>query len=256
MSPGLLLDPEPQSVRRARRWVGEALEDLGREDLVDSAQLGVSELVTNAILHAGPPVTVRVRGTAQHPRVEVHDASRRPPSLNTAMADDDQLLSTVGRGLAIIALYSATWGAEMPVRIFAQFRGWYAEISREVRILSLAHPENYPVAAAIAELALQVERERVQSRGVEVLDAAIAAGAERVDLDYRVVPSAPGTMRRLDELVDLVDDFARQHRLLTMPASPQLVELRRWYAGEFYRQAAGELPTPWSGSYEVGPAVS
>ena len=67
----LPLEPDPQSVKRAREWVGDVLERLGRDDLVDSAELGVSELVTNAILHADPPITVRVRGTRNHPRVEV-----------------------------------------------------------------------------------------------------------------------------------------------------------------------------------------
>ena len=61
MSARLLLDPDPQSVRRARVWIGEELERLGRPDLVDSAELGISELVTNAILHADPPITVRLK---------------------------------------------------------------------------------------------------------------------------------------------------------------------------------------------------
>ena len=69
----LPLEPDPKSVKRAREWVGDVLERLGRDDLVDAAELGVSELVTNAILHADPPITVRVRGTRNHPRVEVRE---------------------------------------------------------------------------------------------------------------------------------------------------------------------------------------
>ena len=109
----LLLDPTPHSVKQARRWVSDVLAGLGRADLVVSAELGVSELVTNAILHADPPIVVRVRGTRDHPRVEVHDHSRHPPEINAAMTDDDNLLSTTGRGLGIVALYSASWGSDV-----------------------------------------------------------------------------------------------------------------------------------------------
>ena len=50
-------------------------------DLVECAEFGVSELVTNAVLHGTPPIKVRVRGTWEHPRVEVIDGSTEPPIL-------------------------------------------------------------------------------------------------------------------------------------------------------------------------------
>ncbi len=111
----LELTSEPQSVRRARVYVVDELEALGRDDLVDAAELGVSELVTNAILHAEPPITVRVGGTSVHPRVEVHDTSSAPPQMR-AMTDEDRLLATIGRGLGIVSMYSTTWGAEVSPR--------------------------------------------------------------------------------------------------------------------------------------------
>lgn len=325
MSAPLLLEPEPQSVRRARLWVVDELTGLGRSDLTDAAELGVSELVTNAILHAEPPITVRLGGTVLHPRVEVHDNSRRPPTVNNGMTEDDQLLRTVGRGLGIVALYSTSWGADvssdgkvvwfepalepgfdfgddlagdldeelgggqtaepddlagdvfdldravdalmtgadepaelvtvrllgMPARVFGGFRVWYAEIRRELRLLAFSHAAEYPVATELAELTLQVEQERRLARGIEELDAALEAGLERVDLTYLVPPSAPSTMARLAGLLDQVDEFCREHRLLTMAASPQQVQLRRWYTGEFTRQATGLPPLPWPGSYVV-----
>lgn len=109
----LPIEPDPESVQTARRWVTDVLQSLGRDDLVDSAELGVSELVTNAILHADPPISVQVRGTKDHPRVEVRDHSQHPPELNHDMTDEDSLLSTIGRGLGIVALYSTTWGSEV-----------------------------------------------------------------------------------------------------------------------------------------------
>lgn len=89
------------------------MTDIGRVDLVDSAELGVSELVTNALIHSAPPVAVRVRGTQAHPRIEVADRSLVPPRPTELTDDEDDLLSTFGRGLALVALHSARWGSDI-----------------------------------------------------------------------------------------------------------------------------------------------
>ncbi|HYF72096.1 MAG TPA: ATP-binding protein [Nocardioides sp.] len=98
----------------ARRWVVGTCHDIGRSDLVECAELGVSELVTNALLHGEPPLSVRVRGTREHPRVEVRDGSVELPLMPTAaVQDEDDLLLTFGRGLSIVARCSTAWGVEV-----------------------------------------------------------------------------------------------------------------------------------------------
>ena len=100
----------------ARRWVVETCAAIGRADLAECAQLGVSELVTNALLHGEPPITVHVRGTQEHPRVEVRDSSVEAPILPHQPLDrpeTDDLLLTFGRGLSIVARSSEAWGAEI-----------------------------------------------------------------------------------------------------------------------------------------------
>lgn len=116
----LSLDTTPSAVAEARRWVVGVCSELGRTDLVDSAELGVSELVTNAILHGQSPIGVRVRGTDRHPRIEVYDASNRPPVIppdpfreHTDQDDEDAFLMTSGRGLAMVAMSSDAWGASI-----------------------------------------------------------------------------------------------------------------------------------------------
>lgn len=112
--PALSLGAGPRGVQDARRWVVATFEDIGRPELIECAELGVSELVTNALLHAVPPIQVRVRGTREHPRVEVRDGSRERPVLPTPVdADEDDLLLTFGRGLSIVARCSDAWGAEI-----------------------------------------------------------------------------------------------------------------------------------------------
>jgi anti-sigma regulatory factor (Ser/Thr protein kinase) len=299
------LAPEPRSVREARLYVVDELQAIGRDDLSDAAELGVSELVTNAILHARPPIVVRVGGTQTHPRVEVHDSSSAPPRLRS-MTAEERLLATVGRGLGIVAMYSSTWGADvsadgkivwfepvadpeldldndlagdvfslddvvderlagqgppeeqltvrllgMPVRVFAHHRMWYDEVRRELRLLALTHGDEYPIAKEFSDVTLQVEGERRQAGGIDRLDEAIREGREQIDLEYVVPVSAPATMRRLTGVLEQVDVFCREQRLLTLEPTAQLLELRRWYLGEFVRQGAGEDPQPWPGPYHL-----
>lgn len=112
--PALSLGSGPRGVQDARRWVVSTCHDIGRSDLVECAELAVSELVTNALLHAEAPLSVRVRGTREHPRVEVRDGSRELPLMPTAGGqDEDELLLTFGRGLSIVARCSAAWGVEV-----------------------------------------------------------------------------------------------------------------------------------------------
>lgn len=112
--PALTLGPGPKGVQDARRWVVDVCRAIGRDDLIECAELGVSELVTNAVLHGSAPTQVRVRGTAEHPRIEVRDASVEQPVLPTPLSlDPDDLLLTFGRGLAMVARASDAWGADI-----------------------------------------------------------------------------------------------------------------------------------------------
>jgi len=114
--PPLALGQGPRGVQDARRWVADLCLEIERPQLSECAQLGVSELVTNALLHGEPPITVRMRGTVEHPRVEVRDSSVEPPILPSQPLErpqTDGLLLTFGRGLTIVARCSDAWGAEI-----------------------------------------------------------------------------------------------------------------------------------------------
>ncbi|WP_340537267.1 ATP-binding protein [Nocardioides sp. GXZ039] len=112
--PALTLGAGPRSVQDARRWVVSTLREIGRDDLVESAELAISEIVTNALLHGTPPIVVRVRGTREHPRIEVADQSTEAPTLPQPPTGDElEDLLTVGRGLSIVARASEAWGAEI-----------------------------------------------------------------------------------------------------------------------------------------------
>jgi anti-sigma regulatory factor (Ser/Thr protein kinase) len=73
------LPPASTVVREARLAVRHALTKVGASDLVDAAELATSELVTNAVVHAGSQVTLRITAEARAVRVEVGDTSRHLP---------------------------------------------------------------------------------------------------------------------------------------------------------------------------------
>ena len=94
--------PEVASVAAARRFVGETLSSWGVDE-VDDAMLLTSELVTNAIVHAGTEVEVVCESLGGQVRVEVHDRhqARRIP------VPGDQVS---GRGLLFPETLATSWG--------------------------------------------------------------------------------------------------------------------------------------------------
>lgn len=71
----------------------------------DDAILVLSELVTNAVLHAGGARRIRVDCAGGRIRISVHDADPRP----ARMAADVPAVG--GRGLRIVARLSRRWGS-------------------------------------------------------------------------------------------------------------------------------------------------
>jgi hypothetical protein len=49
-------------------------------------------------------------------------------------------------------------------------------------------------------------------------------------------------------MLDETDEFAASARLLTLPASPTSVAVRRWFNTELIRQLRGGSPVPWADS--------
>lgn len=78
------------------------------EDCVGTAELLASELVTNAVRHALPPLALRVLLEPGTARLEVRDSSSdRPQVVNHG---DDLTLS--GRGMLLVDALADGWGVE------------------------------------------------------------------------------------------------------------------------------------------------
>ncbi|WP_226962474.1 SpoIIE family protein phosphatase [Streptomyces sp. C8S0] len=99
------LEPEDAAPGRARRLARKALTRWGLEDLTDSVELLVSEVVTNAVRYATRPVTLRLLRTDVL-RCEVGDDSPQLPRQRRARDTDEG-----GRGLFLVNRLARRWGA-------------------------------------------------------------------------------------------------------------------------------------------------
>ncbi|MGX1975142.1 SpoIIE family protein phosphatase [Streptomyces kronopolitis] len=104
------LAPEPRSVARARELARDQLTDWGLQGLVDTTELLVSELVTNALRHGHGEI--RLRLLLDRTLVcEVWDADLAQPRRRRARDTDEG-----GRGLQLVGLLSEGWGSRRTPR--------------------------------------------------------------------------------------------------------------------------------------------
>ncbi|MEU9312988.1 SpoIIE family protein phosphatase [Streptomyces sp. NPDC048256] len=96
--------PDPAMVAEARKNASRQLSEWGLDEAAFVTELVVSELVTNAIRHARPPIELRLI----HDRTlvcEVSDGSGTAPHLRRARTFDEG-----GRGLLLVAQLTQAWG--------------------------------------------------------------------------------------------------------------------------------------------------
>jgi anti-sigma regulatory factor (Ser/Thr protein kinase) len=99
------LETGADEVRTAREAVADRLRAWGLASSVDVARVLTSELVTNALLHGQPPITLEVRRTGNAVRVEVTDCGDGRPAPRSV-----DLERPGGMGLVIVDSLASSWG--------------------------------------------------------------------------------------------------------------------------------------------------
>jgi anti-sigma regulatory factor (Ser/Thr protein kinase) len=97
----------PSRIGQVRRIISAQLRYWHLDPLIDQAALGVTELLTNVHQHAEPDkmCTVEIELLLDRLTVSVHDHDPRIPTV-----EDSDHFATSGRGLALIAAVSESWG--------------------------------------------------------------------------------------------------------------------------------------------------
>jgi anti-sigma regulatory factor (Ser/Thr protein kinase) len=101
----LTFPAELQSVGAARRFLRATLREWNNDAYDYAAPLVLTELATNATLHARTPYTVLLRLELTYLVVEVLDSSPRLPQARHYATD-----SATGRGITLVDSFSDTWG--------------------------------------------------------------------------------------------------------------------------------------------------
>ncbi|WP_345055961.1 SpoIIE family protein phosphatase [Streptomyces rameus] len=107
-APSRRLPAEPRSVTTARRFVRSALNGVA-PDLVDTAELLTSELVTNAVVHARTEVEVRV--WSHEGRVHLRVSDGRPD--RGVVPRERRSYASTGRGLGLVEELASSHGAHV-----------------------------------------------------------------------------------------------------------------------------------------------
>ncbi|HEX2577188.1 MAG TPA: PAS domain S-box protein [Aquihabitans sp.] len=270
-SAAIEVDPELASPGRARAFVEDALPtSFGESDI---CLLLTSEVVTNAVLHAGTRVTVRIVVTDEWARIEVTDGSPVRP-----LPRDYGPQGRTGRGLRMVDSLASAWGVDYGSGTKTV---WFEVGERPARVVFGRHersPDGPTVTvhllqppmhllpatleygeAVLREMALMAltgslaeqlpQGWRVPPLDIgPVLEALLTADEEGstdvVDVD---LPS-DAAIAALDRLaiIGLGDELARDGRVLVPPPLPEVGLCRYWFLTEIATQASGGSPTPWT----------
>jgi anti-sigma regulatory factor (Ser/Thr protein kinase) len=103
----LELEPDHLAAARARHFVGDTLRAWGLDGEVADAELLVSELVTNAVLHARSLASVSVERQGSLFRIAVCDDSSSVPRVR-----DYGPRAVTGRGMLLVDRIADRWGVE------------------------------------------------------------------------------------------------------------------------------------------------
>jgi hypothetical protein len=84
----------------------------------------------------------------------------------------------------------------------------------------------------------------------DVWQGALDRHLDSFDWTLELPQSAAAACEFYDTMLDEADEFAQSARLLTLPASPASVAVRRWFLSEFIRQLRGGSPVAWRDSVQ------
>jgi hypothetical protein len=141
----------------------------------------------------------------------------------------------------------------IPVALLQKSSEEYEALFRELRLMK----ERGDVAAGVPELperlAVLVSDLGTRFSGLgpgmdDVWQGAVDEHKESFDWTLELPQSAAAACEFYDAMLDEADEFAQSARLLTLPASPASVAVRRWFLSQLIRQLHGEAPVPWTAS--------
>jgi GAF domain-containing protein/anti-sigma regulatory factor (Ser/Thr protein kinase) len=300
----LTLDPVVESTPVARHWITAHLDGVP-EEVVECAALLTSELVTNAVLHAGTPLSVTLHLLADRIRVDVADGSGTIPAVKEYSAD-----AATGRGLTLFNTLASDWGVQVvpggkivwfelpvdysvspsgvsdgsfrfdltgfanadlhdgagdspnvnvrllgiPVALLQKASEEYEGLFRELRLMkerSEANPDGGSSLPERLSVLISEIGNRFNGLGAgmdEMWQDVVDRNESTYDWEIELPEAAVVACEFYDAMLNEADEFGLSAQLLTLPASPTSVAVRRWFLSELIGQLHGIAPTTWNDS--------
>jgi anti-sigma regulatory factor (Ser/Thr protein kinase) len=138
----------------------------------------------------------------------------------------------------------------IPVALLQKSSEQYEALFRELRLMQ-ERAHSAPDSAALPErLAVLVSQIGTRFNGLgpgldDMWQTAVDNDVELFDWTLDLPLSAVASVEFYDALLDEADEFGLAQRLLTLPASPASVAVRRWFLSELTGQLQGNAPVAW-----------
>ena len=279
-------------MRAARRFTRAFLLEHGLDVFVEDAELAVSEVATNALLHAQGPFHVGLSTDGRGLRAQVTDPSPVLPSQREAGTQ-----ATTGRGMSLLdgcttdhgvapllrgktvwfvlgeapeadelapepaAPAAAHTGAVQQVRLphfpadlWAAARQHHDYALLRQLVLHLAeHPDDaLRDQLARCSLARRAVAAAVLGALAGPSEPSVGETGRHVDLELALHRDDGAAFAALQDVLDRSEELSRGGRLFAPPALPEVVALRDWVCEQVVAQLSGVLATAWPG---LGSAV-
>ena len=138
----------------------------------------------------------------------------------------------------------------IPVALLQKSSEEYEALFRELRLMK-ERSDNAPGAPSLPErLGVLVSQIGTRFNGLgpgmdDMWQTAVDNSVEFFDWTLELPQSALVAVEFYDALLDEADEFGLAQRLLTLPASPTSVAVRRWFLSELIGQLHGKAPVAW-----------
>ncbi|GAA5207348.1 SpoIIE family protein phosphatase [Streptomyces thinghirensis] len=272
------LPRRPESVAEARRFVRAAVDGVAPV-LVDTVELLVSELVTNALLHARTDIDVSARVEDGTVHVRVRD--QRPD--RKLLPQECPAYIGTGQGLAVVSRLASRYGVEAdeasktvwfelgPDGTPSRVAGWgpaeppdsgehvtlidmpgalYVASQQQrhtlLRETLLAAAAGFDLGVPPEDLTTAQDVSNLISARVTAVLRRGPAEKEAPSLSVRLPADAGPAVETLRRVLDLAEKAARDEHLLTLPPLPRSGVFQQWLFDQIIGQLAGGPATAWT----------
>ncbi|MFF3492311.1 SpoIIE family protein phosphatase [Streptomyces sp. NPDC002795] len=230
-------EPVGRSVATARSFVRDTLQGWGHADIIDDAVVLTSELVTNAVVHAGTSAEVLCLRSEDHVRIEVSDRypEREIPLQASAMSMGSPDREG-GRGLQLCAALAGRWGVDYSA---THKRVWFQLDLPERSVGTRAAGPSLPIDL----LPLADERVRVAVVQIDRVGAITAWNEDAEELFGYAAEQVTGK--------PLTDFAAWPHTPGTSTGIVDALQLSRWEGSYGIRGANGRVTPVYASHLRV-----